>query len=124
MTIEAIFGRTGLCPYTGDCSSFKTVINGERWIGKALSKVRREGAMGQAEEDGEYTEESLVDKLEQLKRVKDRCYSHNGRCLRFWQFERKNGGKTSSDRMVRPMEVVDGPQEPTAFEQRLADNKE
>jgi len=122
MTIEAIYGRTGLCPYTGDCPSFKTIVSGERWIGQALSKVRRAGAMGLTEEEDEYSEESLVDKLEQLKRVKDRCYSHNGRCLRFWQFERKNGGKASFNRVARPTDLVDSPEEPP--EQRLPENKE
>jgi len=30
--------------------------------------------------------------------VKDRCHSHNGRCLRFWQFKAQ-GGETPLNRL-------------------------
>lgn len=103
--MEGMYERTGLCPYTGECTSFRTIVKNERWMGKALSRIRREGASFLPKEEGGYSEESLVDKLEQLRRVKERCYSHNGRCLRFWQFERKKEDETPLFGLSRRLEV-------------------
>jgi hypothetical protein len=37
--------------------------------------------------DEDYTIEGLIERLEHMRRVKERCYSHNGRCLKSWQFK-------------------------------------
>ena len=88
--MEGVYERTGLCPYTGDCDSYRSIVNGERWMEKALSAMRRGGLDSLPKAEGGYTVDDLQSRLTHLRRVKDRCYSSNGRCLRFWQFERKN----------------------------------
>ena len=57
---------------------------------RALSKMRREGTDSLSQSEGGYTLNGLLSKLVHLRRVKNRCYSGNGRCLRFWQFKKKN----------------------------------
>jgi hypothetical protein len=99
--MEGVYERTGLCPYTGDCESFRSIVNGERWMVKALSTMRRAGVDSLPSTEGGYTVNDLQDRLAHLRRVKNRCYSGNGRCLRFWQFERKNKSRSSLNRLKR-----------------------
>ena len=99
--MEGVYDRTGLCPYTGDCESFRSIVNGERWMEKALSTMRREGKDSLPRAEGGYTVNNLQDRLAHLRRVKNRCYSSNGRCLRFWQFERMNENRSSLNRLKR-----------------------
>jgi hypothetical protein len=97
--MEGVYERTGLCPYTGDCDSYRSIVNGERWMEKALSAMRRGGVDSLPRAEGGYTVDDLQSRLTHLRRVKDRCYSSNGRCLRFWQFERKNERSVSLSRL-------------------------
>ena len=97
--MEGVYERTGLCPYTGDCDSYRSIVNGERWMEKALSAMRRGGVDSLPRAEGGYTVDDLQSRLTHLRRVKDRCYSSNGRCLRFWQFERKNERSVSMNRL-------------------------
>jgi hypothetical protein len=97
--MEGVYERTGLCPYTGDCDSYRSIVNGERWMEKALSAMRRGGVDSLPKAEGGYTVDDLQSRLTHLRRVKDRCYSSNGRCLRFWQFERKNERSVSLSRL-------------------------
>ncbi|MCW3978645.1 MAG: hypothetical protein NWF12_02750, partial [Candidatus Bathyarchaeota archaeon] len=106
--VEGIYKRTGLCPYTGECESFRTIAESERWMERALSRLRRGGMDGAADGEREYSEESLVDKLEHLKRVRERCYGYNGRCLRFWQFERRSEEERSLDLLKKRLSLMDG----------------
>ncbi len=85
-------------------------------MGKALSRLRREGLSVLSDEEGGYSEESLEDKLGHLRRVKERCYSHNGRCLRFWQFEKKKEEKKPLDWMKMRLEVFDRATAPVPLE--------
>ena len=97
--MEGVYERTGLCPYTGDCDSYRSIVNGERWMERALSAMRRGGEDRLPRAEGGYTAQYLQDRLAHLRQVKDRCYSSNGRCLRFWQFERKNKRNTSLSKL-------------------------
>ena len=97
--MEGVYERTGLCPYTGDCDSYRSIVNGERWMERALSSMRRGGEDSLPRAEGGYTVDDLQSRLTHLRRVKDRCYSSNGRCLRFWQFERKNERSVSMNRL-------------------------
>ena len=117
--MEGIYGRTGLCPYTGDCTSFQTIVNSERWMGKALSRMRKGGLGSLPDEEGGYSEESMVDKLEQLRRVKERCYSYNGRCLRFWQFERRKEDDKPFDWLKMRLDVFDRVTAPIPLEDQI-----
>jgi hypothetical protein len=105
---EGIYKRTGLCPYTGECESFRTIAESERWMERALSRLRRGETDGTADGEREYSEESLVDKLDHLKRVRERCYGYNGRCLRFWQFERRSREERSFDLLKKRLSLMDG----------------
>ena len=106
--VEGIYKRTGLCPYTGECESFRTIAESERWMERALSRLRRGEMDGAVDGEREYSEESLVDKLEHLKRVRERCYGYNGRCLRFWQFERRSEEERSFDLLKKRLSTVEG----------------
>jgi hypothetical protein len=75
---------------------------------RALSSLRRAGADSYTESDRAYSEEFLVDKLEHLRKVRERCYGHNGRCLRFWQFEKRNEEEESLDRLQKRLAVIEG----------------
>jgi len=117
-TVKGVYETTSLCPYTGNCESYRTIINGERWMEKALSDLRRSGKDKLPRSEGGYTDHILMNKLSQLRRVKDRCYNHNGRCLRFWQFDKKNKEEQSMKVMrerLRPT-YVEPPQEPVLAE--------
>ena len=103
--VEGIYKRTGLCPYTGECESFRTIAESERWMERALSRLRRGEVDGEGER--EYSEEALVDKLEHLKRVRERCYGYNGRCLRFWQFERRSEEERSFDLLKKRLSMME-----------------
>ena len=106
--MEGVYERTGVCPYTDECESYKAIYNSERWMERNLSRLRRAGLESLPEEDGGYSEQTLVDKLAHLRRVKGRCYGRNGRCLRFWQFEKRNEEHRSFDRLRKRMEVFGG----------------
>jgi hypothetical protein len=56
---------------------------------RTLSGLRRAGRDALARGEGGYTSEELQDRLLHVRRVKERCYSGNRRCLRFWQLERR-----------------------------------
>ncbi len=99
--MEGVHERTGLCPYTGDCDSYRSIVNGERWMGMALSEMRREGMDSLSRAEGGYSAHDLQGRIAHLRRVKDRCFSSNGRCLRFWEFERKNEYIMSLSRLKR-----------------------
>jgi hypothetical protein len=117
-TVKGVFEATSLCPYTGSCESYRAIVNGERWMEKALSDLRRSGKEKLPKSEGGYTDHVLMNKLSQLRRVKDRCYNHNGRCLRFWQFDRKSKEEQSMRVMrerIRP-NYVEPPQEPILAE--------
>ncbi|MCW3978282.1 MAG: hypothetical protein NWF12_00915, partial [Candidatus Bathyarchaeota archaeon] len=43
-----------------------------------------------------------------LKRVRERCYGYNGRCLRFWQFERRSEEERSLDLLKKRLSLMDG----------------
>jgi hypothetical protein len=110
--MEGVYERTGLCPYTGDCESFRSIVNGERWMEKALSTMRRAGADSLPRAEGGYTVDDLQGRLAHLRRVKNRCYSSNGRCLRFWQFERKDKSRSSLNRVKRRLVADEGVVDP------------
>ena len=110
--MEGVYERTGLCPYTGDCESFRSIVNGERWMEKALSTMRRAGADSLPGAEGGYTVDDLQGRLAHLRRVKNRCYSSNGRCLRFWQFERKDESRSSLNRLRRKRVADEGVVDP------------
>ena len=122
--LEGVYKRTGLCPYTGECTSFQTIVNNERWMGKALSRLRREGLSFLPDEDGGYSEESMEDKLGHLRRVKERCYSYNGRCLRFWQYERRKEDKKPFDWLKMRLEVFDRVTAPIQLEDQTQSKAE
>ena len=88
-TLDCVYDRTGLCPHTEACESFRAILNCERWMEQALSGLRREGLVSLPKSEGGYSADSLQSHLGHVRRVKERCYSGNYRCLRFWQLERK-----------------------------------
>jgi hypothetical protein len=55
---------------------------------RTLSGLRRGEEDPLARERG-YTADGLHTRLLRMRRVKERCYSGNRRCLRFWQLERR-----------------------------------
>lgn len=123
MSLDGMYGRTGVCPYTGECDSFRTIVNSERWMERSLSRLRRSGAFSLPEEEGGYTEESLLIRLEQMRRVKERCYGRNGRCLKFWQFERMNRDDRSLEKLRVRLEVMGSPLGPFASERAATKNE-
>jgi hypothetical protein len=56
---------------------------------KTLSGLRREGREALTREEGGYTADDLQGRILGIRKVKERCYSGNRRCLRFWQLERR-----------------------------------
>jgi len=87
--LSTVYERTGLCPHTDACDSYSAIVKSESWMEKCLSGLRREGRTALTREEGGYTADGLQDRLSQMRRVKERCYSGNKRCLRFWQLERR-----------------------------------
>jgi hypothetical protein len=87
--LSKVYERTGLCPHTSVCDSFSAIINCESWMEKSLRNLWSEGMDSlHVTEDG-YTEDGLQRRLYHMRRVKERCYSYNHRCLRFWQLEKQ-----------------------------------
>ncbi len=121
--MQGMYGRTGVCPYMKECESFRTIVNSERWMERALSTLRRSGATSLPEDEGGYTEESLIGKLEQMRRVKERCYGHNGRCLKFWQFERRSRDDRSLESFKTRLEVIAGALSRAPSEQATSKNE-
>ena len=114
MDYEEMFDATSFCPYSEQCESYRTIINSEEWISKALSKLRRMGVSALPRDEGGYSEGALEGKLEGLRRVKNRCYRYNGRCLRFWQLKKAeernksiSGLRARISHVDRPMELLD-----------------
>ena len=87
--LASVYERTGLCPHTSVCDSFSAIVNSESWMERTLSGLRRAGKDALAREEGGYTEDGLQERLHRMRQVKERCYSGNRRCLRFWQLERR-----------------------------------
>jgi hypothetical protein len=87
--LSSVYERTGLCPHTNACDSFSAIVNSESWMEKTLSGLRRSGTDAVSWEEGGYTADGLQERLLHMRRVKERCYSGNRRCLRFWQLERR-----------------------------------
>ena len=52
MDYEELFDATSFCPYSKQCESYKTIINSEEWISKALSKLRRMGGSALPRDEG------------------------------------------------------------------------
>jgi hypothetical protein len=119
-----IYERKGLCPYTNVCESFKTMLNSERWMQKALIQLRREGADSFSRAEGGYTVHTLQDRLEHLRKVRMRCYNHHGRCLRFWQFEKKNEDAKSISLFKRRLEMKERASTPIPLQQQAPESQE
>lgn len=86
---------------------------------KTLSQMRRQGLECLPQSEGGYTSIMLEEKLGNMKRVKDRCYRHNKRCLRFWQLERnRNRGKPYSP-LRQKLEELDIIPEPVLSENEV-----
>lgn len=87
--LASVYERTGLCPHTAACDSFSAIVNSESWMEKTLSGLRRGGRNALTREEGGYTADELHERILSIRQVKERCYSGNRRCLRFWQLERR-----------------------------------
>jgi hypothetical protein len=71
------------------------------WIEKHLSTIRRESQLASLLDVG-YSIEGLVKRLEHMRKVKERCYSHNGRCLRYWQLKAEEERRLTHHRTYVP----------------------
>ncbi|MBS7620436.1 hypothetical protein KEJ21_07325 [Candidatus Bathyarchaeota archaeon] len=54
-------------------------------------KIRTE--FEQLDRESESLSATLQYRLNEIERIKERCYKYNHRCLRFWQFRRKEENK-------------------------------
>ena len=117
MDFEQIFQATSLCPYNEQCDSYRTMANSERWMGKALTRLRREGLSALPREEGGYTERGLEERLERLRGVKDRCHRHNGRCLRYWQLKKTTEDNESVERLASRVRLLGDVQAQNVVEQ-------
>ncbi len=90
---------------------------------RALSRLRRGEVDGAVDGEREYSEESLVDKLDHLKRVRERCYGYNGRCLRFWQFERRSEEERSFDLLKKRLSFMEDIVGPTTAEPPISQSE-
>lgn len=86
-----IFETTGRCRYTSICDSFQTMVRAEKWVERDILKIRTE--FDQPDQDSESLSLTLQYRLNEIERIKERCYKYNHRCLRFWQFKRKEENK-------------------------------
>ena len=84
--MSGMFDRTGPCPYTERCESFQTIRRAESWIEHELVGIRKACAQGDASIDEMDWAQVLEKRMDHMRRVKERCYGFNNRCLRFWQF--------------------------------------
>lgn len=87
--LSKVYERTGLCPHTSVCDSFSAIINCESWMEKSLRNLRSKGLHSLSITEGDYTEDGLQGRIYRMRRIKERCYSYNHRCLRFWQLEKR-----------------------------------
>ena len=87
--LASVYESTGLCPYTAVCDSFSAIVNSESWMERTLSGLRRGGRDALTWEEGGYTADELQERIVRIRRVKERCYNGNRRCLRFWQLEKR-----------------------------------
>jgi hypothetical protein len=56
---------------------------------KSLRNLRINGLHSLPITEGGYTEDGLQGRLYRMRRIKERCYSYNHKCLRFWQLEKR-----------------------------------
>jgi len=84
-----MFERTERCHFTDICESFQVMIRSERWMERSLSKLRISSGANPANPEDFQIMDGLQGRLAHLRRVKERCYCYNGRCLKFWQFKAK-----------------------------------
>lgn len=82
-----IFETTDRCRYIKICESFQTMERAERQLEEEIMKIRT--GFNYATHEVEYLSSILQYKLNDLERVRERCYKYNHRCLRFWQFKRR-----------------------------------
>jgi len=92
-----MFERTNLCPYTDQCESFQTIIRAQSWMEQALARLRF-NSFREPSSDSVNAIQTLQWKLAHSRVVKERCHSHIGRCLRFWQFKAKEEGELTLHR--------------------------
>lgn len=113
--IYCMFERTSTCPYTGRCESFKVIDNSESWMERELHRMRQVNMLGIPLAGFPFTPQGLNWRLDHLRKVKERCYRYNGRCLRFWQFKAEDEGRLRPRWRRRPRPPV-GYGEREAFE--------
>jgi len=89
--MHRVYDFNGVCPYTDRCDSFQTISRAERWMEEALLRMRKESVLDPSAVDGEPSIYTLQWRLEHMRRVKERCYSYCHRCLRFRQFNSREG---------------------------------
>lgn len=84
-----MYERTFICPYTDLCENFKYIIRIEKSLQNTLWKVAwerpPEGSLG--ENDPKIN--VLENQLENVMRVKERCFNYHKRCMKFWQIKKK-----------------------------------
>ncbi len=104
-----MFDPTSICPYTDRCESYRTILSSERWMQEELRSMRRQEANGRAPSGGGYSIETLEIKLERLRKVRERCYKYKGRCLRYWQFEKKRKERESMKKLESRVDLIGVP---------------
>ena len=67
--MAVIYEKTGPCPYTDVCDSYKTIINSQNWMQKSLTKLRGSESNKLRKNEGGYSSETLVSWLEKLKTI-------------------------------------------------------
>jgi len=86
LNVIRMFDRTGPCPYAERCESYQAIRRAEGWVERELVGLRRRSALGDASSDEMDSAQMLEWRMDHMRRIKERCYSYNRRCLRFWQF--------------------------------------
>jgi hypothetical protein len=103
-----MFERHDYCPHTEACDSFQTICRVESQTEKKLRRFMRSGDEGHALDNEGSTIHSLQRQMEHVRRVKERCYSHCQRCLRFRQFEAKaEKPAPKQPGITRPSDTID-----------------
>ena len=101
--MSRMFDRTGPCPYTEKCESFQTIGRAEGWIEHELVGLRKASAQGDASMDEMDLAQMLEKRMDHMRRIKERCYGYNRRCLRFWQFRGKEETRQEPQRIARDL---------------------
>ena len=104
--LKGVYDITSFCPYTSMCISYQTIERSERWMSKTLSNMRRNGLDNLPVSEGGYTALMLEDKLGQMRRIKDRCYRHNKRCLKFWQYTRNQKSTIDNKELLNQISIL------------------